>query len=458
MIRAHVTPTVFPMSAFFLAVATAGYGDESLRTKVPNEQAVAEVGSGRRTEANAAWWGFDEADATESLQAAVDSGVAKLIIPYMGRPWIIRPVKLRSNLEIIFEPGVLVLAKKGEFMGKGDSLFHAADQTDITIRGYGATLRMRKKDYQNPPYPKAEWRMGLRFVGCKRVHVEGVRVESSGGDGIYIGSSGKLRWCEDVVIRNVVCHDNHRQGMSVIGAVNLLVENSVFSDTQGTPPEAGIDLEPDSPDERLVNCVIRNCVFENNAGHAILVYLKPQTEASEPVTIRFENCLSRMGHATGPSPDEVFDRDLKGWSGMAVGTAHGPSGLIEFRDCVTENTGKEGVKVFDQSADSVKIRFVNCSWRNPWVSRHPDYGGPRVPILIHLRRPELSEKPGGIEFIDCHVYDDAYRPVLQFEEDKSAFGVRDLTGTITVHSPHEPRMKLGPKTKRIDLELVKAAK
>ena len=117
---------------------------------------------------------------------------------------------------------------------------------------------------------------------------------------------------------------------------------------------------------------------------------------------------------------------------MAVGTANGPSGLIEFRNCTTKNTGKEGVKVFDQSADSVRIRFVNCSWKNPWVSRHADYGGPRVPILIHLRRPELTQDPGGIDFVDCHVYDDAYRPVLQFEDGQFGASRRPADGSAVV--------------------------
>ena len=70
---------------------------------------------------------------------------------------------------------------------------------------------------------------------------------------------GKLPFSQDVVIRNCISHDNDRQGISVISAVNLLVDNCVFSSTRGTAPEAGIDLEPDTPDQRLVNCVIRNC-------------------------------------------------------------------------------------------------------------------------------------------------------------------------------------------------------
>ena len=163
------------------------YAEDVLPSE-PNEQLVREVEQGDREVANAAWWGFDEEDSTEFIQQAIRSPAKKIVIPYVGRPWIIRPLKLRSNLELILQPGVLLLAKQGEFRGRHASIFTASTQENILIRGYGATLRMRKKDYQRAPYEKAEWRMGIMLLGCKNVLLEGLRIESSGGDGIYLGS------------------------------------------------------------------------------------------------------------------------------------------------------------------------------------------------------------------------------------------------------------------------------
>eukprot|EP01046_Picozoa_sp_COSAG06_P007241 COSAG06_NODE_351_length_16930_cov_7.238904_8_plen_133_part_00 len=50
-------------------------------------------------------------------------------------------------------------------------------------------------------------------------------------------------YCRDVLINRVVCDRNTRQGMSVIGAVNLMVRDSEFSGTNGSAPMAGIDFE-----------------------------------------------------------------------------------------------------------------------------------------------------------------------------------------------------------------------
>ncbi len=451
--RIH-THALIIFSALLAGTLSPVWSDEPAPSNAPNPTAINEVTAGSRSDANAAWWGFDKEDATDAIQAAIDSGAKTVTIPYMGAPWIVRPITLRSNLELTFEPGVLVLAKKDEFKGRGDSLFTAVGAQNLTVRGYGATLRMRKKDYQNPPYERAEWRMGMAFRGCQHVLVEGVHVESTGGDGFYVDGGGELGWCDDITFRNCVSHDNHRQGLSVISAQNLLVENCEFSGTSGTPPEAGIDLEPDGPEQRFVNCVIRNCRFENNSGHQILVYLKPMTSASEPVSIRFENCVARMG-SPGMTLEDFTDINQRGWAGISVGAIRddGPKGTIEFINCTTENTGKEGVKVYDKSANGALVRFVNCNWKQPWVSAFRDYSGLRVPVFLHLRRYSMTENLGGVEFVDCHVYDMVDRPAIAFFDDEGGTNLHDVSGTITVQNPAGAKQRLGANPENVTLEV-----
>jgi hypothetical protein len=420
----------------------------------PGAAAIAELKAGKRDTADVLWWGFEPDDATDALQAAIDSGAKRVVVPYVGQPWIVRPVRLRSHLELVFEPGVMLLAKKGEFRGGGDSLLSGFDKEDITIRGYGASLRMRKTDYQHPPYTRAEWRMGIGLYGCRHVRVEGVRIESTGGDGVMLGSGTNHRPCEDVTIRDCVCHDNHRQGISVVNGKQLLVENCIFSGTSGTPPEAGIDLEPDLPEEQLSECVVRNCRFENNSGHAILIYLNRLTAKSQPVSIRFENCVSRMGQP-GMTADDFKDPSMRGWSGMAIGTVHddSPKGIVEFHNCVAENTGREGAKIYDKSASGVKVRFVHCSWKNCWVSRAREYTGPRVPVLLALHNTSKTQRPGGVEFVDCHVYDDVAGPVLDYDDVTRKTPLADVSGRITAHGRGLTDPLWGPKLDHVTLEV-----
>jgi len=420
-----------------------------------NPVAVEEVRAGTRKVANAAWWGFNREDATECLQSALDSGAGSVTVPYQGTPWIVRPVRLPSGQEITLEPGVVILAKKGEFQGPGDSLFTATAQSNLVIRGYGATLRMHKRDYQQPPYKPAEWRMGVALRGCRHVLIEGLRVESTGGDGFYIDGGGDLGWSEDITLRNCAASDNHRQGVSVISAVGLVIENCVFSRTWGTAPEAGIDFEPDTEAQRLVHCLVRNSIFENNNGHQILVYLKPLTTNSQPVSIRFENCLARMTGERFRLGDQAPPKGIRGVAGIAVGEVkdNGPSGLIEFVHCVTENTAAEGARIYDKSAERAQVRFIDCSFSKPWSSAADRPEAPQAAILIELRHPELTARPGGIEFLNCLVHDNLSRPGIWFEEPKGEISLRDLSGEIFVAAPGSIIPHWGAKPTNVTLKL-----
>jgi hypothetical protein len=64
---------------------------------------------------------------------------------------------------------------------------------------------------------------------------------------------------------------NRRQGLSVIQVDGLLVLNSVFKNTHGTRPSAGIDFEPDRVEQKITNVRIVGSKFIDNAGPGILV-------------------------------------------------------------------------------------------------------------------------------------------------------------------------------------------
>ena len=96
---------------------------------------IKKISSGELKEARASLWGFNPEDSTGTLQAAINSGVPRLIVDLQKGPWITKPLKLVSSQEIIFEKGVEVLAKKGEFKAKNDSLFLLSCVSNVTMRG-----------------------------------------------------------------------------------------------------------------------------------------------------------------------------------------------------------------------------------------------------------------------------------------------------------------------------------
>ena len=255
---------------------------------------VARVKSGELKTARASWWGFDAADSTAPLQAAISSGVPRLVVDRMAGPWIVRPLSGVSNQEILLEDGAEMQAKRGEFHGKLDCLISYHDAENVVLRGKeGAVLRMHHDDYTNRTlYSKSEWRNAIGIWGVRNFTVRDLALIGSGGDGIYVGTSGPGRHCRDVTIRNVVSDGNNRQGISVISVDGLLIEGCTLKNTRGASPESGLDIEPNHNWDVLRNIVVRDCtsVGNNGCGYEVMIYNMDGT--SEPIDIRFENCRS----------------------------------------------------------------------------------------------------------------------------------------------------------------------
>jgi hypothetical protein len=406
-----VIPVIIVACAFMSLLTTRLQGTQA---KIPpNEKAIEEVKQGKRKVAYASWWGFDPEDATEALQAAIDSGAPKVVVENMGRPWIVsRTINLRSNQEIVFEKGVIVEAKKGAFLGKGDCLFLAALQRNITIIGYGAVLRMRKLDYTQPPYEKAEWRHALSIRSCENVRVFGLTLASSGGDGIYLGVAKRGVPNSNIHIKDVVCVDNYRQGISVISAENVLMENVVMRDTSGTPPMAGIDFEPNDPTEVLSNIVMRNCVVQNNSGDGFAFYLHNLNSASRPISIRLEGCRS-IGNRRSVS--------------VSVGNSKEKTvnGVIEFVDCKFEGSEGAGIYIAQKPPFGCKVRFVKCEISDAALKQVT-----QSPIMFASARGNF-EPIGGVEFIDCVVRDKVERLPMAFFN-PAGVELTDVIGTLTL--------------------------
>ena len=249
-------------------------------------------------------------NATVALQTMLDGGADVTVGPRAGAEpsWLVGPMRFtRSHQRVTFLPGTLVYAANDSFHGK-DGLFGtvstnwtdpAAGVVNLTIVGYGATWRMRRQDYaktgsgkSNGWYSVSEDRHGLSIAGAVAVTVEGLTIEDTGGDGIYVQTVYGL------TVRHLMVNAAYRNAISVIAADGLLVEHSVFMNTRGTDPEAGCDIEPNAciPGRchhvNVMHAVVfRNCSFINNFGGGILVSLGGNLgNTTKPIGVRFDDC------------------------------------------------------------------------------------------------------------------------------------------------------------------------
>ena len=347
----------------------------------PRPDLVARVAKGELAEAHVSWWGYDANDSTPFIQAALSSRARKVILDRMEGPWYSRPLKVygKTGFELAFARGAELVAKRGDFTNRVVELLVFQKVKDVKLSGYGASIRMWRCDYARAPYCWSEWRHAVSFRGAEDVTVEGLRIEESGGDGIYLLG---VRGC---VIRDVICDHNYRQGISVIAAEDLLIENCTLSNTKGTPPAAGIDFEPNRMSEPLVNCVMRNCTISGNEGTGIEIALAYLNGKSRDVSFLFENC-----------------RVLGNQRGVRLGTENPPlnaiKGVLEMRNCLFDRS-EHGV-VFNENDDMpIKLKLSGCVLREA----APDGALVETPMdaawLARLFPPVVSAEGMGVRHV-----------------------------------------------------------
>lgn len=152
------------------------------------------------------------------------------------------------------------------------------------IRIFGGTLIGDKDRHDYVNNTSHEWGFGIDIRGGKNILLDHLEIYNMTGDSIimggkdtYLTSGGVLP--EDITISDCRLHDNRRQGISVMGVENLLIERCEIYNIgieNGTPPSYGIDLENEL-DWPVTKTVIRENNFYNNKAGAVLV----QRESSE---------------------------------------------------------------------------------------------------------------------------------------------------------------------------------
>ncbi len=110
---------------------------------------------------------------------------------------------------------------------------------------------------------KGEWGMGIHIEGSNNVKITGGNISNFWGDGIYITRNGTLN-SKNIIINQVVIQNNRRNGISVISGDNIVIQNSSFINNTGTNPMAGIDIEPNTPQDSLGYIKIKNIKTTQN--------------------------------------------------------------------------------------------------------------------------------------------------------------------------------------------------
>lgn len=110
-----------------------------------------------------------------------------------------------------------------------------------------------------------EWGMCMELLDCHDTYVNNVHCKNGWGDGLYIGATNENTPFanKNIYVTNSVFDNNRRNGISVIHGDNIIIDNCTVTNSHGTNPQSGIDVEPNTEQEQA-NVTISNCFIGNN--------------------------------------------------------------------------------------------------------------------------------------------------------------------------------------------------
>lgn len=247
------------------------------------------------------------------------------------------------------------------------NILFSKDQEDICIKN-GIICG----DLETHSGKDGQWGHGIALEGVKNYSIENVECKQCWGDGVnlQVSHNGDGQETSPVTISghcmngrllNVTSHHNRRQGMSIGGAMYLVVENCEFSDTKGSNPQSGVDIEPNKEVNLAAHITFRNCLFSSNAHQGLTL----SGESIYDVSVK--DCQFRMN---GGYDISVRGKDVK------IDNCFTPAGAEKLKvrfvanakdvlvtNCVISRIYAQHSKVGD-SVRNVQIKKCSFDWTN----------------------------------------------------------------------------------------------
>ncbi|MBS1730531.1 MAG: right-handed parallel beta-helix repeat-containing protein [Bacteroidetes bacterium] len=179
-------------------------------------------------------------------------------------------IQLKSGVNIYMKDTLTMLSAIPNNL-KEYKIISITDADNVKVVGGKIQGERNQHTVVDPGHP-GEWGMGIGIYGSTHVQITDLIVADCWGDGIYINSNGESGGpSKFILINHVISRNNRRQGMSILKSIYVHVKNSQFIYTNGTAPQAGIDIEPNTDTAKKV--AIINSEFAYNAGGGIKTWI-----------------------------------------------------------------------------------------------------------------------------------------------------------------------------------------
>ncbi|WP_352421139.1 right-handed parallel beta-helix repeat-containing protein [Proteiniphilum sp.] len=189
-------------------------------------------------------------DYTSTIQSLIDNNTNLLFPPF---PLLVneKGLNLRSNSVLYFPKGGCIKMKPNN--SSHYSILHIENIQNIRI--YNAVLIGDRKNHLGS---SGEWGMGIYIKGAENIYITNAVISDCWGDGIDIMHSSDKNNSKNIFIEKCKIMRNRRNGITIGSGEDITIANCIISDTNGTLPMAGIDIEPNNNKAELGKIKIEN--------------------------------------------------------------------------------------------------------------------------------------------------------------------------------------------------------
>ncbi|WP_143061438.1 right-handed parallel beta-helix repeat-containing protein [Myroides marinus] len=244
-----------------------------------------------------------DVDYTLYIQEAIDNN-SNLIFPNFPILVNDKGLNLRSNSVLVFQENSYIWLKASSKPNYG--VINIKDIKNVTL------INPRIVGDRDSHLNKiGEWGMGINILNSDYINIFNAIISKCWGDGIYIGN--KINgFSSNININGGLIDNNRRNGISIVSGEVVVIKDITVSNTNGTLPMSGIDLEPNTNEDTLKDIKLVNVNSFNNRENGYLIYLGGLLgENKREVDISIESCFDQYSNTVVSIPGLRNDYEKK---------------------------------------------------------------------------------------------------------------------------------------------------
>lgn len=230
-----------------------------------------------------------------------------------------------------------------------------------------------------------EYGFGIAILSGKNIVIKNCKMNDFWGDGICTMSyPNSVDPIEDILIENCIMDNNRRQGLSICYGKKYTINNCTFSNTNGTLPESGVDIEPERG-WTVSDVEFNNCIFKDN--NCVGLNLIALHEVNSINNVRINNCISK-NNGTGEiylynskdvivngctvTPIDYFCSGVNNCENVTfMGNNFDSTKIIEYS--YDHNGPTKNTNILFRDADDFRTYIGEIPAFENWRSSDPDY-------------------------------------------------------------------------------------